>query len=818
MHVLWPMINRAAATWFFLVYHVTWQASLLAVLFIAIVLLGRRWSSPLRYWLLVLALAKFALPPLLPGPTGLFSHIGPEIQTLLNEQNVSANPLGDRTVMETSTALEVSPREPVESDPSPELAIAVAKPHFSLPVLDVKAWLMFLHVFGVLVVSVGILRSLLAMYRTIRCGTDVGDGELWRRFVQLSEQLGMRRPPRLLLSHEPCGPAAFGVLRSVVILPHAVASLEASTLDVILAHELAHHYRRDLWINWAQLVVTAIWWLNPIVWVLNRQIRKYREDCCDDLLLTRNLTTSEAYCDTLLSAASTLNGQSIAGVSLGFGDHVHPLGRRIERIMDQTLRRTPRLSFTGILFLTVLACMVLPGLRRSDGDEPKPPATKTEPVTKTEAEAKDTDLTGRAATHDRPEGATVEGRVRDPVSIQCIDSEKQPVAGAEVYLFQSDGKTMVYKSFGPLKSDADGKLVCDSALYQTEDPGEVLTKTGNYDRWIYARVPGRLVGVARSSRWKHLVEFNAEGIVTLEPSRSLEGQVTVPEGFDVTQVKVIVRRLHVSIGSDYVNFQLFPRDTSFPGLDTALPDIFERHPDAEGKLRFDDVPVRGSLYVITTATGLGEAQWSNEDQQFGRPIEIKVPQECRLSGRVLTPEGNPAGNIKVVAKLQSPPTQQFGVHGSSFYETTDDHGDFSVRGLPPCELLLSIKDPNKRWAFRPLRLANRQPNDDVREMFKLMPVVNVSGQVVDDSGNPVAGASLAAAPDLDNDRTRDDGTFQLSLPTGKARIYFDKLSHAYVYPEPQFVKELNIEPGQADIKDLKITVRRKAVAKIDSGQ
>ena len=87
MQLLLPLLNSAAATWFSFVYHITWQASLLAVLVLAVVLLRRRWPSPLRYWLLVLALAKFALPPLLSMPTGLFSHVGPAVEAVPIEAN-----------------------------------------------------------------------------------------------------------------------------------------------------------------------------------------------------------------------------------------------------------------------------------------------------------------------------------------------------------------------------------------------------------------------------------------------------------------------------------------------------------------------------------------------------------------------------------------------------------------------------------------------------------------------------------------------------------------------------------------------------------
>ena len=255
MQLLLPLLNSAAATWFSFVYHVTWQASLLAVLILAVVLLGRRWPSPLRYWLLVLALAKFALPPLLSMPTGLFSHVGPVVEAVPIEANFPTVALPNPTIMDSATPSGGIPVGWVQGKPLPGRTKPVAEPHTSAPVLDGKSWLMLLHISGAMVAACWILRSLLAMRRTLHRTTEVPDGELQRRFVGLSEQLGLRRPPRLLLSHEPCGPAAFGVLRPVVVLPNAVALLEASALDAILAHELAHHRRRDPWINWVQLAL-----------------------------------------------------------------------------------------------------------------------------------------------------------------------------------------------------------------------------------------------------------------------------------------------------------------------------------------------------------------------------------------------------------------------------------------------------------------------------------------------------------------------------------------------------------------------------------
>src|SRR6202030_235572 len=113
--------------------------------------------------------------------------------------------------------------------------------------------------------------------------------------------------PRLVISREINAPIAFGVLRPKVLLPATVVErLSAAQLRTIMAHELAHVCRGDLWINWLQLGLRAVWWFNPQLWILNRAIRKAREDCCDDLLLVRGVTSHDAYCDTLLRAAAEL--------------------------------------------------------------------------------------------------------------------------------------------------------------------------------------------------------------------------------------------------------------------------------------------------------------------------------------------------------------------------------------------------------------------------------------------------------------------------------------------------------------------------------
>src|SRR5262245_28279547 len=67
--------NRLSIWWWEGILQSSWQAALVgAALLLTLQLFGRRWPAPLRYALLVLALLKFACPPLTPLPTGIFSH------------------------------------------------------------------------------------------------------------------------------------------------------------------------------------------------------------------------------------------------------------------------------------------------------------------------------------------------------------------------------------------------------------------------------------------------------------------------------------------------------------------------------------------------------------------------------------------------------------------------------------------------------------------------------------------------------------------------------------------------------------------------
>ncbi len=103
----------------------------------------------------------------------------------------------------------------------------------------------------------------------------------------LCRRLGISRAVALLESAAVTVPAVVGWLRPVVLVPAStLAGLSPRQLEAILAHELAHIRRHDYLVNLFQTAVETLLFYHPAVWWVSAQVRRERENCCDDLVVT----------------------------------------------------------------------------------------------------------------------------------------------------------------------------------------------------------------------------------------------------------------------------------------------------------------------------------------------------------------------------------------------------------------------------------------------------------------------------------------------------------------------------------------------------
>jgi len=144
---------------------------------------------------------------------------------------------------------------------------------------------------------------------------------------------GVRRVT-ILQANDSHTPKAVGFFAPAIILPKWL--LEESTgeeLKHVLLHELAHLRRRDDWTNLIQQVVKALFFFNPAIWWMERELALSREQACDDAALDQTVDAKDyARSLELVEEKSFLRRQiALAQAVVG---RAHQLTQRVTRILD----------------------------------------------------------------------------------------------------------------------------------------------------------------------------------------------------------------------------------------------------------------------------------------------------------------------------------------------------------------------------------------------------------------------------------------------------------------------------------------------------
>jgi beta-lactamase regulating signal transducer with metallopeptidase domain len=173
------------------------------------------------------------------------------------------------------------------------------KAHFHLPSSGKKSqfqwfdWIMAAWLVG----AVGLLLRLAGGkffgYWVARDAPEINDKGFMLTVEQVARQLGVKEKITILESDHFNVPFVSGILRPRLIMPSHAKSWPFQRLKNILHHELAHVKRKDILIQFLAQVVCSIYWVNPLVWILERQLFLERERACDDMALGQDIKASE---------------------------------------------------------------------------------------------------------------------------------------------------------------------------------------------------------------------------------------------------------------------------------------------------------------------------------------------------------------------------------------------------------------------------------------------------------------------------------------------------------------------------------------------
>ncbi|QDU47748.1 M56 family metallopeptidase [Gimesia panareensis] len=572
-------------------------------------------------------------------------------------------------------------------------------------------WIVGLYLAGVVLMLLRLLASHLRIARVRKAATLISEGPCAEILTRLSAQWNLKVRPALACVEQIVVPQVTGLLRPTILLPASVlSSLSVGELELILAHELAHIRRHDLWVNLLQRLAEVVLFFNPALWYLSHRISLLREYCCDEMTCQNNANEHRplaearvAYSTALLRVAelahrSRLSNQQLTSLSAA-GRSPSEIRRRVARLFGEPLNEPLPVSRGGICTLLILttALPVILFLTSATAQtaEQKPPADKADVKTADSNTETDSERLFQLKVVD-PAGK--------PVPHVTVEIRSDPAPTAKQII---RGKYLRKATYGPFAQTNDQGELFIQIPHQMQRFNLSIKKRGFGPYWAGWNV----------SEYPQAVpdEFTA----ILDQGWSVGGIVVDEAGKPIKGAKV----------SPSVKFKKRPGDTSTLGVGTKITT------DAEGRWRYDYVPgSKPDLHIDVNHPEFRSWRGRLSREKYGLKPDQSPTQQIALkrglsfTGTVTDENGKPIAGALIRTKFLNDKRKA----------TTDEHGVYVLSGCEPNLVRVVASAKGRALEMQEVRVS---PDMDPVD-FVLKPGGHIRIRVVDEQGKGIPKARI----------------------------------------------------------------------------
>jgi len=305
-------------------FHILWQGFLVALIIGISLYMFRKKSAQIRYLisvtslLLIVGLSVF----------NFYNNYKPDLNTNLNFTNTEKtdNTKSGKIINISNYNVDISYNELFKRTKNYFEKIDVYFP------LIVNIWML-----GVFVFILKFMLSYLYTNRLKRLKSNQLPEKWIKIFNELEKKLKLKQRIKYIESTIAKIPFVLGYFKPVVVIPvEMLTGMPSNQMEAIIAHELAHIRRNDYIINVLQTIIETVFFFHPAVWFISSQIRKERENCCDDIALTV-CEGSLIYAKALVSVQEFTLKKHYAAVAFS-GNKKHLLNRIKRMIMKPKIK------------------------------------------------------------------------------------------------------------------------------------------------------------------------------------------------------------------------------------------------------------------------------------------------------------------------------------------------------------------------------------------------------------------------------------------------------------------------------------------------
>lgn len=731
---------------------------------------------------------------------------------------------GQAQFVDSNTSIPTDPLEPATpiQTPEPSEASTVSENAISIQafgLVAITASLIWLAV--ALFFSQRLCSAWHSLRRLIRNSTPV-DNQILTECDRLARQVNVATP-RLLRSPFLPSPCLAGIRRPTILMPAEDSKL---SIQDLLIHELAHLRRRDCHWNLLRQIATAVFFFQPLVWILSRRIEVTAEEVCDDFVVQFGGDRGD-YAKRLIDIAE-LSSAPIAPVGVGVVALRSMLSSRVSRILDTSREISTRAS--RLLLMSVLGCGILgTAMTGLLGLQSENSTVNPETV----AVATSDEETGFRARFEPGESKDL-GDVTH-ISVGSMEKMRTEATSTTIRttVLLPDGSVAKATHVALLGYSRDLKEYTVFASGTTSKTGE-CTLTSNVkfgsaesDKFLVARKDGLAIG------WKLVTPSNLESAdpitVNLHEAGVIKGRLIDIEGQPAVGEKLQVKLVfnpdaeRESIGANvsfYSTIEKLKNNTPQAWIQPVIT-------DQEGRFELIGVPKGFGVYAtlydsekfapqgISLNTGQPE-QRKQSDRTYRSLVKNVKPSEEAvftlppakvITGKITYEDtGEPVPNTKISIWASQ---EEFGSM-SSISGTTDADGKYRMLPKPGIRFGVSAFPPSgTAYMGREAETLVWENADTKRNVdIKLPRVTLVKGRVIEKgTGKPVDDATITFEGSSKNapknvitgwqatQKTNAEGKFTFAVPQGHGTLTVRKMNSPYVLQTMDSRKMISDKPG-----------------------
>jgi beta-lactamase regulating signal transducer with metallopeptidase domain/biopolymer transport protein ExbD len=354
-------LNEFSPLWAGALWRATWQGGLTIAGAWVLCRLWPRIPARVRCWLWRLAFAKLLVCFFWATPINLalLPASKPTATTATEAGQIPISPSAD-----SPAPVEWLPSSLNQKDPA-----RIAKPSVTTAVL-------VLWTLGVMAGVVGLAWRGWRVWRQLRESHLVDQDAIKADLIALLAQFGIRSRPKLRIADGLNTPLLAGWLRPTILLPESfLEDRSATQLRMMLAHELAHIKRHDLWWAWLPMAARVLFFFHPLVFLASKESRLTEEMAADELTVTAGRFPPVDYAGMLVEVAAELFPSPKEEMVIGVVGSRHTLKRRLIAMKNTCSMSNRRMIAAVTIIAAVGLGIIVPWRLTAQAPSPPPPGT-----------------------------------------------------------------------------------------------------------------------------------------------------------------------------------------------------------------------------------------------------------------------------------------------------------------------------------------------------------------------------------------------------------------------------------------------------------